>query len=259
VDWDLQSRQSLFSSSTLHRHTLGEEYNRLGLDMRRIREQSTREEERKEQRLIVRTHDCVAESPDQLMYISGDTLILLREEEEVVIAACEGVVGWIKKGDVDFNLSPPLTKENGGIPNTIIQSPTPPTHPIPLPADDVYAGVDDDEGGLEVDAPTPDSRRASGPFDLGTPNHSPGVERENTEFFDQVPPLPSTTATEVEVGRDEETQRRIRESYRSSASSGLGGIGGFMMGNNGDDSLRLDTSGLKGTYLDSIYRMRKRY
>jgi hypothetical protein len=227
--------------------------------MRRIREKITREEERKEQKLIVRTHDCVAESPDQLMYISGDTLILLREEEEVVIAACEGVVGWIKKGDVNFNLSSPVTKENGGIPNTIIQSPTPPTHPIPLPADDVYAGVDDDEGGLEVDAPTPDSRRASGPFDLGTPNHSPGVERENTEFFDQVPPLPSTTATEVEVGRDEETQRRIRESYRSSASSGLGGIGGFMMGNNGDDSLRLDTSGLKGTYLDSIYWMRKRY
>jgi hypothetical protein len=184
------------------------------------------------------------------MYISGDTLILLREEEEVVIAACEGVVGWIKKGDVNFNLSPHVMKENGGIPNTIIQSPTPPTHNIPLPAQDVYAGVDEDEdGGLEVDAPTPDSRRASGPFDLGTPNHSPGIERENTEFFDQVPPLPtSTTDVQVEVGRDEETQRRIRESYRSSASSGLGGIGGFMMGNNGDDSLRLDTSGWKGTY-----------
>ena len=185
------------------------------------------------------------------MYISGDTLILLREEEEVVIAACEGVVGWIKKGDVNFNLSSHVTKENGGIPNTIIQSPTPPTHTIPLPVQDVYAGVDEDEeeGGLEVDAPTPDSRRASGPFDLGTPNHSPGIERENTEFFDQVPPLPaSTTATDVDVGRDEETQRRIRESYRSSASSGLGGIGGFMMGNSGDDSLRLDTSGLKGTY-----------
>jgi hypothetical protein len=190
------------------------------------------------------------------MYISGDTLILLREESQVVIAACEGVVGWIKKGDVNFHLS----SSGGGIPNTIIQSPTPPTHPIPLPADDVYAGVDDDEGGLEVDAPTPDSRRASGPFDLGTPNHSPGVERENTEFFDQVPPLPSTTATEAEVGRDEETQRRIRESYRSSASSGLGGIGGFMMGNNdGDDSLRLDTSGLKGTYSDSIYLMGEKY
>ena len=181
------------------------------------------------------------------MYISGDTLILLREEEEVVIAACEGVVGWIKKGDVNFNLSSPVTKENGGIPNTIIQSPTPPTHNIPLPAQDVYAGVDEDDGGLEVDAPTPDSRRASGPFDLGTPNHSPGIERENTEFFDQVPPLPSAT----DVGRDEE-QRRIRESYRSSASSGLGGIGGFMMGNSGEESLRLDTSGLKGTYSFNI-------
>ena len=182
------------------------------------------------------------------MYISGDTLILLREQEEVVIAACEGVVGWIKKGDVNFNSSYP-GKMEGGIPNTIIQSPTPPTHNIPLPAEDVYAGVDEDDGGLEVDAPTPDSRRASGPFDLGTPNHSPGIDKdETTEFFDQVAPLPTSSEDMGLVGRDEETQRRIRESYRSSASSGLGGIGGFMMGNSGDDSLRLDTSGLKGTY-----------
>jgi hypothetical protein len=47
VDWDLQSRQSLFSSSTLHRQTLSEGYKRSGLDMRRIRGHSKREEQEK--------------------------------------------------------------------------------------------------------------------------------------------------------------------------------------------------------------------
>jgi len=202
------------------------------------------------------------------MYISGDTLILLREEEEVVIAACEGVVGWIKKGDVQFDTHQSqgkgieMEKEMGqGIPNTIISSPTPPLRNTPLPpVEDVYTGVteddDEEERGLEVDHPTPDSRRASGPFDLGTPNHSPGLDKDDTEFFSgqDVPPLPTSENQEslrdLEVGRDEELQRRVRESYRSSASSGLGGIGGFMMGNGGgDDSIRLNTTELKGPSL----------
>jgi hypothetical protein len=203
------------------------------------------------------------------MYITGDTLTLLRQEVEVDIAACDGVVGWIKKGDVDFHLDTSSTQvEERGIPNTIISSPTPPTRNIPLPinhdhdhdhSSDVYDGTEEGEreGGLEVDHPTPDSRRASGPFDLGTPNHSPGLDKGDMEFFDdqQAPPIPAATEgplgteRETEMGRDEETQRRIRESYRSSASSGLGGIGGFMMGNGGgDDSMRLNTEGLKGLF-----------
>ena len=212
-----------------------------------------------------RTHDCVAESPDQLMFITGDTLILLRDSDDVVIAACEGVVGWIKKGDVDFHTQTIINEsKKGEIPDTIISSPTPPsrTTPLPLMSDhhDIEGG--DEEGGLEVDHPTPDSRRASGPFDLGTPNHSPGLDKDsNAGFFvDNQPPLPAvsgsneemlSTEPEVEMARDEETQRRIRESYRSSASSGLGGIGGFMLGNTsgvGDESMTVNTSvsGLKG-------------
>jgi hypothetical protein len=201
------------------------------------------------------------------MYITGDTLTLLREEkeEDVVIAACEGVVGWIKKGDVDFGISTPTKsrdkeEENGkGIPDTIISSPTPPTRNVPLPSShEEDAEEEEGDGGLEVDAPTPDSRRASGPFDLGTPNHSPGLDKDDDmEFFNDKnndndqPPLPAAE----EMGRDEETQRRIRESYRSSASSGLGGIGGFMLGNGGgigDDSMRLETSGLKGNFSFSL-------
>lgn len=192
-----------------------------------------------------RTTDCVAESPDQLMYITGDTLILLREEEEVVIAACEGVVGWIKRGDVDFKSFPSgsiadeITRgqEHGGtkleVPNTIISSPTPPTKTVELPplADADGVEVEVDEGGLEVDHRSPDSRRASGPFDLGTPNHSPGLDQGEV-FFEKVdkdvPPLPQVVKGEGEAEAN-------RASVLSTASSdALGGIGGFMMGSSGD-------------------------
>ncbi|WVQ79628.1 hypothetical protein IAT38_001728 [Cryptococcus sp. DSM 104549] len=46
--------------------------------------------------------DCVAEAPDQLMYIQNDELILLRDLGEVLLASCEGVVGWVRRGDVKF-------------------------------------------------------------------------------------------------------------------------------------------------------------
>lgn len=160
------------------------------------------------------------------MFITGDTLILLRELEDVVLASCEGVVGWIKKGDVDFGISPPSTGLS--IPDTIVSSPTPPTRTVPLPQPQDAS----EEAGLEVDHPTPDSRRASGPFDLGTPNHSPGLE--SSTFFDDPPAMPERSEEE-----------RNRDSVRSSASSdALGGIGGFMMGvGDADESMQS-----KGTF-----------
>ncbi|TYJ52193.1 hypothetical protein B9479_007208 [Cryptococcus floricola] len=45
--------------------------------------------------------DCVAEQPDQLMFIRGDRLVLLRDLGEVVLASCEGVVGWARRGDLE--------------------------------------------------------------------------------------------------------------------------------------------------------------
>jgi hypothetical protein len=180
------------------------------------------------------------------MYITGDTLVLLRELEDqnVVIAACEGVVGWIKKGHVDFGLSTgsgTSTREGEGerrlgVPDTIISSPTPPTRTIALPP--ISADTEDGDGGLEVDHPTPDSRRASGPFDLGTPNHSPGLEE--TKFFENevAPPLPvSTSTSSVSVPSEPEVAggEGNRASVLSTASSdALGGIGGFMMGSSAD-------------------------
>ncbi|KAK4687838.1 hypothetical protein P7C73_g2277, partial [Tremellales sp. Uapishka_1] len=46
--------------------------------------------------------DCVAESPDQLMYIKGDELVLLRDLGNVMLASCEGVVGWVERDHVEF-------------------------------------------------------------------------------------------------------------------------------------------------------------
>jgi hypothetical protein len=168
------------------------------------------------------------------MFITGDTLILLRELDDVVLASCEGVVGWIKKGDVDFGIS---TGTKGlDIPDTIISSPTPPTRTIPLPQP--QDTLEEGEGeGLEVDQRTPDSRRASGPFDLGTPNHSPGLE--SSTFFDDPPAMPR----QQEIKEEEE---RNRDSVGSSASSALGGIGGFMLGVGGDESMQ-STKGMSYT------------
>jgi len=193
---------------------------------------------------MTRTTDCVAESPDQLMYITGDTLILLREEEEVVIAACEGVVGWIKKGDVDFGPSVSTSSSTGAgggdedgktqpelkVPNTIISSPTPPSKTIELPPIPPASTEDEGEGGLEVDHPAPDSRRASGPFDLGTPNHSPRLDQQDEFFERDAPPVPPAQKRFSEVEGEGN-----RASVLSTASSdALGGIGGFMMGSSGD-------------------------
>jgi hypothetical protein len=161
------------------------------------------------------------------MFITGDTLILLRELDDVVLASCEGVVGWIKKGDVNFGFSTGTTEP--GIPDTIISSPTPPTRTIPLPQTQDASEEGEGEVGLEVDHPTPDSRRASGPFDLGTPNHSPGLE--SSTFFDDPPAMPR----QQEI---KEEEVRNRDSVRSSASSALGGIGGFMLGVSGDESMQ---------------------
>jgi hypothetical protein len=161
------------------------------------------------------------------MFITGDTLILLRELDDVVLASCEGVVGWIKKGDVDFGISTGTT--GLGIPDTIISSPTPPTRTIPLPQSQDASEEGEGEGeGLEVDSRTPDSRRASGPFDLGTPNHSPGLE--SSTFFEDPPAMPR----QQEIKEED----RNRDSVGSSASSALGGIGGFMLGVGADESMQ---------------------
>lgn len=171
--------------------------------------------------------DCVAETPDQLMYIKGDELILLRELGDILLASCEGVVGWVKRADVRFDSlagassSPRQSHDliiRNDLPRTVLTEPSPPMRSIPLPEAIRHGG--------ELDAETMDPRRISGPFELESPQLSPGVEKAGTSFFDQqyVPP-------QADTANDNK-----RESMASIASSeALGGIGGFMMGGDGDD------------------------
>ena len=161
------------------------------------------------------TTDCVAEEPDQLMFIKGDELVLLQELPDCILASCEGVVGWVKKGEVDFqsvaSSSSPSTQtldlpDRDDVPRTILIAPSPPSATAALPA--VAANF------LEAPCSERDTRRISGPFELDSPRHSPGIEQAEFTFKQQSEPVIDK-----------------RDSVASNASSeAFGGIGGLMMG-----------------------------
>jgi hypothetical protein len=169
-----------------------------------------------------RTTDCVAEEPDQLMFIKGDVLILLRELDDVDLASCEGVVGWVKKGEVEFDnvassSSPKVSVESpsrDNLPRTVLTAPSPPAAAVDLPS----------AGNVHLGAPE-QAKRASGPFEFGTPSQSPAIDHVDTPFF--------ASSSEQYPHNDEYK----RESITSIASSeALGGIGGFMMGDGANDN-----------------------
>jgi hypothetical protein len=115
-------------------------------------------------------------------------------------------------------------------------------------------------------SPQSAGKRASGPFDLGTPQYSPDIMTEKNFFEDQqrlrdhqdqdLDEVGTGTGTrtgeELEDEHDAqgvedtrgESQTRVRASVMSTASSeAFGGIGGFMMGHVGNGSL--DASGME--------------
>lgn len=151
------------------------------------------------------------------MFIAGDHLVLLREDPDCVWASCEGVVGWVKRGEVQFDQvagssSPRIsldTPARDDLPRTVLTAPSPPPIITELANDN-----------RTLAAPKHASRRISSPFEFESPQQSPNIEQSDQQFFDQ---------PEVKgPGIDEK-----RESVASIASSEvLGGIGGFMM----DDS-----------------------
>lgn len=197
------------------------------------------------------------------MYLSGDSLVLLRDLGHILLASCEGVVGWVERGHVRFEglaSVSALALEKGGngegegeVPRSIIvQSPSPPRTPhitLPTPIKDHVtreAQVDDILGGqpnsLGVGKKEED-RRASNPFELDSPLATPSVESTRKGF--QLPPTPSATLQPRDKGGDvqeelvDDTRRTPtsalpddprRESMESVTSSSFGGIGGFMMG-----------------------------
>ena len=241
------------------------------------------------------------------MYIAGDTLVLLRDMGPIALASCEGVVGWINKDSIDFgpNLVTTTTdsKESstsrvtpGGlvVPDTIVSSPTPPSKTVSLPpvtmeSSDVYV-VNEDEDPSPIPSPSPGlgvdygtgsmsgsdgsprsaGKRASGPFDLGTPQYSPDIHQAEKSFFEEQQQQQqrlhdqdlerdkgndlvgeAQDEDDVQEGNDSErghghgeSQTRVRASVMSTASSeAFGGIGGFMMGHVGNGSM--DASGIE--------------
>lgn len=179
------------------------------------------------------------------MFIKGDILILLRELPEVVLASCEGVVGWVKKGMVEFDSvasssSPRASLDmpsRDDLPRTVLIAPSPPASTADLP----------DSGSSYLDAPD-QSKRASGPFDFESPAQSPRIDQAETGFFEQ----------QQQQQPDQEELKR--DSITSIASSeALGGIGGFMMG---DSSSEIDHADmmeeLTGGFVDYTRLMNRR-
>lgn len=224
-------------------------------------------------RLTLSTTDCVAQSPDQLMYIRGDQLILLRDLGDVLLASCEGVVGWVERDAVDFTPSPDSASSSNtteaevpvaaSVPITVVVAPSPPHLKSTVALPNAHVSDDGDnrsithENGPDSTArinvgPRMEDKRISSPFELESPAASPGSEKMNQEFFQNQPPAP---ATNVDAIHDEDEAYRPsvdiedasigqipksstpRDSMMSTTSSeALGGIGGFMMGGGGGDA-----------------------
>jgi hypothetical protein len=157
------------------------------------------------------------------MYLSGDSLILLRDLGSILIASCEGVVGWVNKEHVHFDriasastLSPKSSSSSISViphedlPRTVVHSPSPPLRHRRLPS------VLEQEAGKKLSAePKEEDRRASNPFELDSPLGTPGVESAEKKF---------------EVPEEEVQRRESVMSVDSVNSSSFGGIAGFMMG-----------------------------
>lgn len=170
------------------------------------------------------------------MYIAGDDLILLRDLGEVLLASCEGVVGWVRRHDVDFtslasaSSSPKIglirvsldTAAQAGLPKTVVIGPSPPPQFMSLPEEELLSETEGD--GLTI-RPGMD-KRISGPFELDSPQVSPGGERDEQQFF-------VGYRSEAAAVPDEEDKR---DSMLSMASSeAFGGIGDFMLGGSGTE------------------------
>ncbi|KIR41300.1 rab GTPase activator [Cryptococcus deuterogattii 99/473] len=188
--------------------------------------------------------DCVAEEPDQLMYIRNDHLIILRDLGNVLIASCEGVVGWVRRENLRFitlasgsaNVSPILDKpQEDSLPITVLTAPSPPPttspHAIKSERDDA------------LDTPFIEFKRSSDPFDLESesPQVSPALSLSssgsNCQRLDGYfpPPRPpksrfrQSPSPSVSGKRgDGDSEDRARKNS-GTGSEAMGGIGRLMM------------------------------
>lgn len=189
--------------------------------------------------------DCVAEEPDQLMYIQNDHLIILRDLGDVLIASCEGVVGWVRRENLRFvtlasgsaNVSPVLDKPQGeSLPITVLTAPSPP--PPTSPPQGIKPEQND-----ALDTPLIEFKRNSDPFELESESpqispalslSSPGSSSPRSDSFFPPPRPPKSryrqSPSSSVNGKAGDGAREDRERKDSGTSNeDVGGIGGSMM------------------------------
>ncbi|ODO08309.1 hypothetical protein L198_00032 [Cryptococcus wingfieldii CBS 7118] len=202
--------------------------------------------------------DCVAEQPDQLMFIQGDHLVLLRDLGEVLLASCEGVIGWARRrdlaslklasGSAPTSPSPPAAEEV--LPTTMLTAPSPPPAHVEQFQQPLQATI----AGLGLEGPARDDtiRRdsgTSGPFELETDSPQPSPDLYSSfakegEAFDLPPRPPKSRFRQSPSGKDKirggdgvQGGGSVASSSEASSSGVYEGIGGFMMnGRNGGTS-----------------------
>lgn len=189
------------------------------------------------------------------MFLTHDELVILRDMGPTLLAACEGVVGWVKRDDVDLSgmdisgLGPrsPLPMRESllhegvgeGMPRTVVVSPS----PSPSPPTLAHQIEDEQEGPLDAESLSSHASavktRTSNQFDLDSPLPTPKEDGSASFATQQERPRQESRA-----GKDEQSdgsqpivtaadRARLRESlasFESDTSSALGGIGGLLMG-----------------------------
>lgn len=205
-----------------------------------------------------RLTDCVAEGPDQLMYIQGDTLTILKDSGDFILACCEGEVGWVKRENVSFDVTGPIASSSS--PSSEEKYPGTPreAHQTFVPADAISGPFGGDDNGH---GPKRLSRKAVPPalvlnrsfntsslsnFDFASPSlPSPIASDEATvsSATRDVFPEASIYSPQQYTGRvkpiAEESQESLRDMRRvtsygsdcSDRSSSSGRIGGIVLGN----------------------------
>lgn len=187
------------------------------------------------------------------MYIQGDTLTILKDSGEFILACCEGEVGWVKRENVSFDVTGPLASSSS--PSSEEKYPGTPrdAHQTFVPADAT--------GPFGDDEPRRPGRKAVPPalvlnksfntsslsnFDFASPSlPSPIASDEATvsSATRDVFPEVSIYSPQQHTGRikpiAEESQESLRDIRRvtsygsdcSDRSSGSGRIGGIVLGN----------------------------
>lgn len=189
------------------------------------------------------------------MYIQGDTLTILKDSGEFILACCEGEVGWVKRENVSFDVTGPIASSSS--PSSEEKYPGTPrdAHQTFVPADapsGLFNGEDNERKRLSRKAVPPAlvlhksfNTSSLSNFDFASPSlPSPIASDEATvsSATRDVFPEASIYSPQQYTGRikpiAEESQESLRDIRRvtsygsdcSDRSSGSGRIGRIVLG-----------------------------